>query len=61
MEFGERVTALAITAGGESGDPDSPHFNAQAERYSKEDLRPVYFYPEDILEHAEETYMPGNR
>ena len=61
VEFGERVTALAITAGGESGDPDSPHFNDQAERYSQGDLRPVYFYPEDILEHAEETYMPGNR
>ena len=61
VEFGERVTALAITAGGESGDPDSPHFNDQAERYSQGDLRPVYFYPEDILEHAEETYVPGNR
>ena len=61
VEFGERVTALAVTAGGESGDPSSPHFNDQAERYATGDLRPVYFYPEDIEAHAEETYSPGRR
>ena len=61
VEFGERVTALAITAGGESGDPNSPHFNDQAERYATGDLRPVYYYPEDIEAHAEETYSPGQR
>ena len=61
VEFGERVTALAVTAGGESGDPESPHFNDQAERYATGDLRPVYYYPEDIEAHAEETYTPGRR
>jgi len=61
VEFGERVTALAVTAGGESGDPSSPHFNDQAERYATGDLRPVYYYPEDIEAHAEETYTPGQR
>ena len=61
VEFGERVTALAVTAGGESGDPSSPHFNDQAERYATGALRPVYFYPEDISANAEETYVPGER
>ncbi len=61
VEFGDRVRALAVTAGGESGDPDSPHFNDQAERYATGDLRPVYFYPEDIEAHAEEIYRPGAR
>ena len=35
----------AVTAGGESGDPKSPHFNDQAERYATGNLREVYFYP----------------
>ncbi len=39
VEFGERVRAKAVTAGGESGNPTSPHFNDQAKRYSTGDLR----------------------
>ena len=31
VEFGKTVRARAVTAGGESGDPKSPHFNDQAE------------------------------
>jgi acyl-homoserine-lactone acylase len=61
VEFGDRVRALAVTAGGESGDPTSPHFNDQAERYATGNLRPVYYYAEDIEAHAEETYRPGRR
>ena len=34
VEFGDRVRARAVTAGGESGDPASPHFNDQAKRYA---------------------------
>ncbi|MEO7366112.1 MAG: penicillin acylase family protein, partial [Sphingomicrobium sp.] len=30
VEFGPRVRARAVTAGGESGDPASPHFNDEA-------------------------------
>jgi acyl-homoserine-lactone acylase len=61
VEFGDRVRAVAVTAGGESGDPASPHFNDQAERYATGNLRPVYYYAEDIEAHAEETYRPGRR
>ncbi len=61
VEFGDRVEAIAITAGGQSGDPESPHFNDQAELYASGQLRPVYFYPEDIQAAAEESYVPGQR
>jgi acyl-homoserine-lactone acylase len=59
VEFGERVSARAITAGGQSGDPDSPHFNDQALRYSTGDLRDVYFYRDDLESHIEREYHPG--
>lgn len=60
VEFGPRVKAWAVTAGGESGDPASPHFGDQIARYAAGALRPVYFYPEDITAHASRTYQPGN-
>jgi acyl-homoserine-lactone acylase len=59
VEFGQRVRAKAITAGGQSGDPASPHFNDQAERYSRGDLRDVYFYREQLEGHIEREYHPG--
>lgn len=59
VEFGDRVRARAVSAGGESGDPASPHFNDQALRYSQGNLRDVYFYPEDVKKHAVKTYRPG--
>jgi len=59
VEFGKTVRAKAVTAGGESGDPSSPHFNDQAKRYSTGDLREVYFYPEQLKGHAEREYHPG--
>lgn len=48
VEFGPRVRARAVTAGGLSSDPASPHFNDQAKRYAQGNLRAVYFYPEDL-------------
>ena len=59
VEFGPRVRALAVTAGGESGDPRSPHFDDQALRYSTGALRPVYFYPDQLLGHTIRRYHPG--
>jgi acyl-homoserine-lactone acylase len=60
VEFGrDSVRARAITAGGESGDAKSPHFNDQAVRYSTGDLREVYFYPSQLQGHTERTYRPG--
>ena len=59
VEFGPRVRAWAVTAGGESGAPVSPHFNDQAGRYASGDLRPVYFYREDLEGHIGRSYHPG--
>jgi acyl-homoserine-lactone acylase len=61
VEFGERVRAVAVTAGGLNNKPDSRHFNDQAERYASGDLRPVYFYREDVERAAQRTYRPGER
>jgi len=60
VEFGDSVRARAITAGGESGDTASKHFDDQALRYSKGDLRPVYYYPSQLVGHTERTYHPGS-
>ncbi len=60
VEFGkDSVRAMAVTAGGESGDPGSPHFDDQAARYAAGDLRPVYFYPGQLRGHTEREYHPG--
>ena len=59
VEFGDRVHARAITAGGESGHPSSRHFNDEAVRYSTGDLREVYFYRSDLKDHIEREYHPG--
>ena len=59
VEFGDSVRARAVSAGGESGDPRSPHFNDQAGRYAAGDLREVYFWPEQLAGHVERSYRPG--
>jgi len=60
VEFGDSVRARAITAGGESGNPSSPHFNDEAQRYSTGNLRDVYFYPSQLKGHIERVYHPGD-
>ncbi|CAM0998956.1 Penicillin acylase [Rhodanobacter sp. Root179] len=59
VEFGPKVSARAITAGGESGHPASKHFNDEAERYTTGNLRTVYFWPEQLQGHTERVYHPG--
>ena len=59
VEFGDRVRARAVSAGGQSGEPSSPHFADQATRYTTGNLREVYFYPEQLKGHVEREYRPG--
>ncbi len=60
VDFGPRVTAWAVTAGGESGHADSAHFKDQVDRYTSGNLRRVYVYPEDLTGHIERVYKPGD-
>ncbi|MES3108352.1 penicillin acylase family protein [Sphingomonas aurantiaca] len=59
VEFGPRVKAMAVMAGGQSGDTASRHFADQTARYATGQLRPVYFYPEELKGHIERSYRPG--
>ena len=60
VEFGDSVRAKAVTAGGESGHVESPHFNDQAGRYSTGSLRDVYFYRSQLNGHIQRQYHPGD-
>ena len=59
IEFGDRIKAKAVTAGGLNSVPGSKHFNDQAERYATGNFRDVYFYREDLKGHTEKEYHPG--
>ena len=59
VEFGDKVTAKTMLAGGQSGDPTSPHFSDQAQRYADKQFKDVAYYKEDVLKRAEYTYHPG--
>ena len=61
VEFGEKVKAKTMLAGGQSGDPASPHFADQAQRYVDVKFKDVAFYREDVEKRAERTYHPGER
>jgi acyl-homoserine-lactone acylase len=60
VEFGPKIKAKSILAGGNSGDPSSKHFNDQALMYSKGQFKTVLFYKEDVLKHVERSYSPGD-
>ena len=56
VEFGPKVRAWAVTAGGASGDPESGHFKDEVQRYADGNLRQVYFYPAELQDHIEKVY-----
>ncbi len=59
VEFGPRVRAKSILAGGQSGNPASKHFADQAEMYARGEFKDVLFYKEDIRKALERQYHPG--
>ncbi|MBB1194865.1 acylase [Flavobacterium sp. SOK18b] len=59
VEFGTKIKAKSLLAGGNSGNPTSKHFFDQAKRYQEGQFKEVLFYKEDVLKHAEKTYHPG--
>jgi acyl-homoserine-lactone acylase len=61
VEFGDKVKAKSLLAGGQSGDPTSQHFYDQAQRYAQGKFKDVAYYKEDVLKRAVERYQPGKR
>lgn len=61
VEFGEKVKAKSILAGGQSGDLSSPHFDDQIQKYADVEWKDVPFYKEDVLKRAKKTYKPGEK
>jgi acyl-homoserine lactone acylase PvdQ len=59
VEFGDKIKAKSLLAGGNSGNVNSKHFTDQLEMYTKGQFKDVLFYKEDVLKHAERTYHPG--
>ena len=59
VEFGDKVKAKSMLAGGQSGNPDSPYFNDQAQPYVDMEFKDVAYYKEDVLKRAKKTYHPG--
>ena len=59
VEFGEKIRARSVLAGGNSGDPRSPHFFDQSQLYAEGKFKDVLFYKEDVLKSAERSYHPG--
>ena len=45
---------------GQSGDPESPHFDDQAQRHADVEFKDVAFYREDVEARATRTYHPGD-
>lgn len=59
VEFGKKIKAKSLLAGGESGNKESKHFADQALMYTKGQFKDVLFYKKDVLKHAEKIYHPG--
>ncbi|NOT50946.1 MAG: acylase [Chitinophagaceae bacterium] len=59
VEFGKKIKARSLLAGGQNGDPQSKHFFDQGLMYSKGVFKDVLFYKEDVLKHVERRYHPG--
>ncbi len=59
VEFGDRVKAKSMLAGGQSSNPGSPHFDDQMQRYADRQFKTVAYYVEDVLKIAKTKYHPG--
>jgi acyl-homoserine lactone acylase PvdQ len=59
VEFGPRIKAKSVLAGGVSGDVNSPHFKDQLLMYTQGQFKEVLFYKEEVEKKAEKVYKPG--
>lgn len=61
VQFGPRIKAKSLLAGGQNGHEDSPHFSDQALMYAQGQFKEVNFYEEEVKKHALKTYRPGKQ
>ncbi|RVU26876.1 acylase [Sandaracinomonas limnophila] len=59
VEFGKKIKAKSLLAGGESGNILNPHFKDQAQMYVDGQFKEVLFYKDDVLKGKEKEYWPG--
>jgi len=59
VEFGKKLKAKSIVSGGQSSDPNSPHFTDQAALFCKGDFKEVLYYKADVLKQQKKKYRPG--
>jgi len=60
VEFGKKVRAKSLLAGGQSGDVNSPHFDDQLQLYVEGKFKDVAYYRADVEKRAKRTYQPGD-
>lgn len=58
VEFGFKIKAYSLLAGGENGDPNSIHFFDQGKMYSEGKFKEIHFYREDVMKHVVSSYHP---
>jgi acyl-homoserine lactone acylase PvdQ len=58
VEFGPKIKAYSLLAGGQNGSPNSPHFFDQGQMYAEGKFKDIYFYKSDVLKHAVTSYHP---
>jgi acyl-homoserine-lactone acylase len=59
VEFGDKVKAKSMLAGGQNSNPRSAHFYDQAQRYADVQFKDVAYYKQDVIMRASRTYHPG--
>lgn len=59
VEFGKRIKARSVVTGGQDSRPGAKHFTDQAPLFCAGQFKDVWFYPEDVKQHVEKTYHPG--
>jgi acyl-homoserine lactone acylase PvdQ len=60
VEFGAKIKAKSILAGGNNGDPKSKYFNNQGKMYAEGKFKDVLFYDEDIDKNTVNVYKIKN-
>jgi acyl-homoserine lactone acylase PvdQ len=59
VEFGKKIKAKSVLAGGVNSVPSAAAFSNQALNYTQGRFKDVLFYKEDVLRNAVKTYKPG--